>query len=96
MDAAPPSDTDDPVALARAIKSWGRALGFQQVGIARTEYLEQHVGPAVVIDGERVFWKIDAYDADMVAGPEDAADPELTDYLVLFSSIVVNWDNKNI
>ena len=37
MDAAPPSETDDPVALARAIKSWGRALGFQQVGITRTE-----------------------------------------------------------
>jgi epoxyqueuosine reductase len=37
MDAAPPSETDDPVALARAIKSWGRTLGFQQVGITRTE-----------------------------------------------------------
>ena len=37
MDAAPPSEIDDPVALARAIKSWGRTLGFQQVGITRTE-----------------------------------------------------------
>ena len=37
MDAAPPSDTDDAVTLARAIKAWGRALGFQQIGIARAE-----------------------------------------------------------
>ena len=30
------------------------------------------------VDGQKVYWKIDAYDPDMRYGSEDAADPALT------------------
>lgn len=32
-----PADTPDPVALAAAIRAWGRSLGLQQVGITDTD-----------------------------------------------------------
>ena len=37
-----------------------------------------HEFGAVEVDGERVFWKIDAYDKSLQYGSPDAADPTVT------------------
>ena len=38
----------------------------------------QHDFGALTLDGERVYWKIDYYDADCVYGSEDPSDPKKT------------------
>lgn len=39
---------------------------------------EEHDFGALVIDEQRIFWKIDYYDRSLEQGSPDAADPELT------------------
>ena len=38
----------------------------------------EHDFGILVVDGQKVYWKIDAYDHDLRYGSEDAADPALT------------------
>lgn len=39
---------------------------------------EEHDFGSVMVDGRKVFWKIDYYGADMTSGSPDASDPNET------------------
>lgn len=44
----------------------------------------EHDFGVLEIDGQKVFWKIDAYDREMLYGSEDPAVPELTTRVLTF------------
>jgi hypothetical protein len=54
-----------------------RAGGFETFNEENDPYGEHDFG-VLQIEGQKVYWKIDAYDQDPRYGSEDPADPELT------------------
>ena len=66
-------------ALAMDLKAQA-LLKVQSFGEFTTENdpHEEHDFGSFELAGEKLFWKIDYYDLDLVAGSEDPADPEKT------------------
>jgi hypothetical protein len=41
-------------------------------------HMAEHDSGSVEVDGDKFFWKIDAYSVNMTGGSEDPADPSKT------------------
>jgi len=51
---------------------------FSEFDVEQNDPYGTHEFGAVDVEGEKVFWKIDAYDKNLQYGSPDAADPSVT------------------
>ena len=63
-----------PEFVARAIAAVARFDAFD----ADNDPYHEHDFGALVVEGEKLFFKIDAYDTTLTAGSPNAADPAVT------------------
>ena len=59
-------------------KAFDVIQNFDDFDTERNDPYSTHDYGAVDVDGETLFWKIDAYDKDLRYGSPDAADPSVT------------------